>query len=163
MVVPGAATHAQNWSQRANRLDVTPTTGGVEITLTSNSNEAPPGDYMLFLIDGSGVPSVAEFFRAEFGLPGDFDFNGIVDGEDYLAWQRDPNLGSLSDWQTNYGSGSPLSAANAPIPEPSTELMGAIMLGVFCARRAKRGRVQYQINGGAHSSWPLNRRLPPPT
>ena len=84
--MPGATTHSQNWSQRANRLEVTPTTGGVDITLTSNSNEAPPGDYMLFLVDENGIPSVAEFIRAEFGQPGDFDFNGTVVGLDLLAW-----------------------------------------------------------------------------
>lgn len=137
MVVPGATTHSQNWSQRANRLDVTQAAGGVEITLTSNSNEAPPGDYMLFLIDNNGVPSVAEYFRAEFGLPGDFDFDGIVDGNDFLAWQRDPNLGSLSDWQANYGSGAPLSASSSAVPEPSTVVMmlGAFFaLGIFPAR-----------------------------
>ncbi|MGI9427771.1 MAG: galactose oxidase early set domain-containing protein, partial [Bythopirellula sp.] len=136
MVVPGAATHAQNWSQRANRLDVNQTTGGIEITLTSNSNEAPPGDYMLFLIDDNGIPSVAEFVRAEFGLPGDFDLSGTVDGNDFLAWQRDPSLGSLSDWQTNYGNGGPLSASSSPVPEPSTVtmmLLGMMMLGAASA------------------------------
>jgi len=82
MVVPGAATHSQNWSQRANRLDVSQTTGGVEITLTTNSNEAPPGDYMLFLIDNNGVPSVAEYVRAAFALAGDFDGDGDWDIDD---------------------------------------------------------------------------------
>ena len=135
MVVPGAATHSQDWSQRANRLDVTQPTGGVEITLTGNSNEAPPGDYMLFLIDENGVPSVAEFFRAEFGLPGDFDANGTVDGQDFLAWQRDPSLGSLIDWQSNYGNA--FAAYTAAIPEPSTLLQilsACAAFGIFPPR-----------------------------
>jgi len=137
MVVPGAATHSQNWSQRANRLDVTQAAGGVEITLTSNSNEAPPGDYMLFLIDDNGIPSVAEFFRAEFGQPGDFDFNGTVDGLDFLALQLDPSLGALSDWEANYGDGTPLSASSSAVPEPSTVVMmlsAFYALGIFPAR-----------------------------
>jgi hypothetical protein len=36
-------------------------------------------------------------------LPGDFDGDGDVDGRDLLALQRDPNLGSLTAWQANYG------------------------------------------------------------
>ena len=34
---------------------------------------------------------------------GDFDQDGDVDGEDFLTWQREPNLGSPTDWQTNFG------------------------------------------------------------
>ena len=34
---------------------------------------------------------------------GDFDQDDDVDGEDFLIWQREPNLGSLTDWQTNFG------------------------------------------------------------
>ncbi len=54
-----------------------------------------------------------------FGVPGDFDTDGDVDGSDFLLWQRDPSVGSLSDWETNYGSTSPLSATATTVPEPS--------------------------------------------
>jgi len=30
----------------------------------------------------------------------DFDNDGDVDGADFLAWQRNPRVGSLSDWQS---------------------------------------------------------------
>jgi T5SS/PEP-CTERM-associated repeat protein len=59
------------------------------------------------------------------GQVGDFDGNGIVDGRDLLAWQRNPHLGSLADWQNQYGNGS-LSAV--AIPEPATWLL---ILGVI--------------------------------
>ena len=138
MVVPGAATHAQDWSQRANRLDVTEVAGGVELTLTSNSNEAPPGNYMLFIIDDNDIPSVAEFFIAGFGTPGDFDFNGTVDNNDFLVWQRDPSVGNLSDWEVNYGT--PLTSSTATVPEPNTMvlLLGVTtVLGIYPARRSR--------------------------
>ncbi|MEM8680471.1 MAG: galactose oxidase-like domain-containing protein, partial [Planctomycetota bacterium] len=82
MVVPGSTTHSQNWAQRANRLEVTQASDGVFITLTENANEAPPGMYMLFLIDDQGIPSVAEFVRAEFDvILGDFTGPaGVPDG-----------------------------------------------------------------------------------
>ena len=126
MIVPGATTHSQNWSQRANRLDVTQVEGGVEITLTTNSNEAPPGDYMLFLINESGVPSIAEFFRAEFALEGDYNGDGVVDAADFTVW-RD-RLGAGYDqedydlWANNYGN----QVASNSVPEPG----GAVLLAM---------------------------------
>ena len=47
-----------------NRLPVTPSgTESVSITAPPSPNHAPPGHYMLFLIDGNGVPSVAKIIR----------------------------------------------------------------------------------------------------
>lgn len=40
---------------------------GLTVKAPPNSNIAPPGYYMLFLIDSSGVPSVAEMVRVEYG------------------------------------------------------------------------------------------------
>lgn len=60
------------------------------------------------------------------GRVGDFDGDGDVDGRDFLAWQRNPHLGSLADWQNAYGN-DPLSAATA-VPEPSCL---ALMLGLI--------------------------------
>ena len=95
----------------------------------------PAGDYMLFLINDNGVPSVAEYVRAGFGLPGDFDFSGVVDGMDLLLWQQDPGVGSLADWEANYGS--PLSASSAVVPEPSTMV---IVLAALAALKTFPGR-----------------------
>jgi hypothetical protein len=60
---------------------------------------------------------------------GDFDEDGDVDGDDFLAWQRDPAVGDLADWRANYGFVPPLSAdASQPVPEPAPLLMLAIAL-----------------------------------
>jgi hypothetical protein len=48
---------------------------------------------------------------------GDFDGDGDVDGADLLMWQRNPSLGSLDVWQSEYGSSS-LAAGSTAIPEP---------------------------------------------
>ena len=37
-------------------------------------------------------------------VPGDFNGDGIVDGTDFLLWQLDPSVGSLADWEANYGT-----------------------------------------------------------
>lgn len=60
--------------------------------------------------------------------PGDFDGDGDVDGHDFLVWQRNPGVGSLSDWQNFYGAGSSVATA-AAVPEPTT--LGLIALGSF--------------------------------
>jgi hypothetical protein len=49
----------------------------------------------------------------------DFDNDGDVDGRDFLAWQRNPGIGNLADWQADYGTGS-LVATQTAVPEPST-------------------------------------------
>jgi hypothetical protein len=50
--------------------------------------------------------------------PGDFNDNGVVDGSDFLAWQRGLgaayDAGDLAIWQANFGSGSQAVAALDP-------------------------------------------------
>ena len=71
----------------------------------------------------------------ETGIPGDFDHDDDVDGYDFLVWQRDTSVGSLSDWEMNYGTGtSPL--ASVAIPEPSSLLLAVLGMALFCRRTA---------------------------
>jgi len=66
---PGAATHAFDMDQRLIGLcgaaPQPPCTGSGTLTLTTppNGNIAPPGSYMLFLLDSAGVPSKAQFLQ----------------------------------------------------------------------------------------------------
>jgi hypothetical protein len=68
-------------------------------------------------------------------LPGDFDLDGDVDGADFLEWQRDPSVGSLADWQTNYGMVASLSASSGAIPEPTT---CTLVLAALCLAMSRR-------------------------
>ncbi len=58
-----SVTHAFNANQRYLPLTFQPRTGAVDVTLPSNQNLAPPGYYMLFLLDSNGVPSVSAMVR----------------------------------------------------------------------------------------------------
>lgn len=58
-----SVTHAFNMDQRLNVLTFTPTAGGLNITAPANANLAPPGFYMLFLVDTDGVPSVGSIVQ----------------------------------------------------------------------------------------------------
>jgi hypothetical protein len=61
---PGASTHAINMEQRYVPVPFTVTgSGSIQLTPPGDPTVAPPGYYMLFLLNGSGVPSVASFVR----------------------------------------------------------------------------------------------------
>lgn len=57
-----STTHAFNMSQRINFLPFTRTPGGLSITAPARGVDAPPGHYMLFLLN-KGVPSVAKIVQ----------------------------------------------------------------------------------------------------
>jgi hypothetical protein len=63
----GAVTHSVNMEQRYVPLSFT--AGGSSVTATGprDANVAPPGVYMLFLIDADGVPSVARMISVGTG------------------------------------------------------------------------------------------------
>ncbi len=64
LVAPGADTHATDMSQRIVELSApVPTSGGVALTAPGSANLAPPGFYMLFLLDAQGTPSTARFVQ----------------------------------------------------------------------------------------------------
>lgn len=55
-----AVTHCFNMGQRHVALDFAPSDfAGFQITAPADANLAPPGYYMLFVLDGNGVPAVA--------------------------------------------------------------------------------------------------------
>ncbi|HEX3553852.1 MAG TPA: galactose oxidase-like domain-containing protein [Thermoanaerobaculia bacterium] len=58
-----STTHAFNQNQRINRLSFSQTAGGLSVMVPASANLAPPGHYMLFILNGSGVPSVAQIIR----------------------------------------------------------------------------------------------------
>lgn len=59
----GSVTHSFDQNARALSLSFSAAAGGLNITMPPDGNTAPPGYYMLFLVNGSGVPSVASFVR----------------------------------------------------------------------------------------------------
>ncbi|MDQ3810242.1 MAG: DUF1929 domain-containing protein [Chloroflexota bacterium] len=59
----GSVTHAFDMNQRFNRLAFTPTAGGLTVTAPASRNLAPPGHYLLFILNGTGVPSMARIVK----------------------------------------------------------------------------------------------------
>jgi len=67
---PGSPTHAFDQDQRLVRASYTVGGGVLNVTAPPNGNIAPPGYYMLFILNPAGVPSIASFVRltADFSL-----------------------------------------------------------------------------------------------
>ncbi len=55
-----STTHAADMSQRLNTLQFQVAGGGLTLTPPADGRTAPPGPYMLFLVNEAGVPSVAQ-------------------------------------------------------------------------------------------------------
>jgi hypothetical protein len=55
-----STTHAFDMSQRLNTLEFTVAGSGLTLTPPASGRIAPPGPYMLFLVNEQGVPSVAQ-------------------------------------------------------------------------------------------------------
>jgi len=60
---PGAPTHSFDMEQRFVGLSYTVGSGVLNVTGPPNGNVAPPGYYLLFILNSAGVPSVASFVR----------------------------------------------------------------------------------------------------
>jgi hypothetical protein len=66
LIRPAATTHGQDENQRYVPLTFTPVdfgTSRLTVTAPPDSFDAPPGDYLLFLVNKKGVPSVARWVR----------------------------------------------------------------------------------------------------
>ena len=61
----GTVTHAFDMGQRANTLSFTATDTGVEVTAPASANLAPPGHYLLFILNRNGVPSEGQVVRIQ--------------------------------------------------------------------------------------------------
>jgi hypothetical protein len=59
----GSDTHAFNTDQNYIPLSFTQTLGGLTVQSPANDNLAPPGYYMLFIVNKNGVPSIAPMVR----------------------------------------------------------------------------------------------------
>jgi hypothetical protein len=63
LIRTGATTHFFDENTHFVPVTFTQTTGGLNITAPANGNAAPPGHYMLFLVNGNGVPSIAPILQ----------------------------------------------------------------------------------------------------
>lgn len=59
LIKTGSVTHSNNFEQRFLELSFTALPGGVRAQAPANAALAPPGNYLLFVFNSQGIPSVA--------------------------------------------------------------------------------------------------------
>ncbi len=99
----GSTTHTFDESQRFMHLGFTQASGGINVTTPANGNIAPPGFYMLFLLNSSGVPSVAKIIQITQGGGSTGTVTGTV---------TSTSGAPLADAQVNSGSASATTASD---------------------------------------------------
>jgi hypothetical protein len=63
LIRPGSVTHSFDMDQRLVALAFKVTPGSLQATVPSNHSLAPPGYYLLFIVNAQGVPSVGRFVK----------------------------------------------------------------------------------------------------
>ena len=81
----GSVTHGVNSEQRYLELSFTQNGNTLTLTPPGDGNQAPPGHYMLFVIDGAGVPSEAAFVRLTAPTPVNWQFVSTSNGSSPTA------------------------------------------------------------------------------
>ncbi|MGH2773933.1 MAG: galactose oxidase early set domain-containing protein, partial [Actinomycetota bacterium] len=61
LIKPGSVTHSTSFDQRFLDLDYTRSGETLRVDGPASAAHAPPGDYMIFIVSSTGVPSVASW------------------------------------------------------------------------------------------------------
>jgi Domain of unknown function (DUF1929)/Glyoxal oxidase N-terminus/PKD domain len=119
----GAVTHAFDMDQRYVGLSFSTSAGVLNITGPPDGNIAPPGYYMLFIVNNSGVPSVASMVQVS-SAANDVPPTGTITNPasnvtitagqavPYSGTGSDPD-GTISAYSWSFPGGSPNSSALA--------------------------------------------------
>lgn len=118
----GSVTHGNNQDQRRVPLNFTTSGSTLNVTMPANGRVCPPGPYMLFILNASGVPSVAKIISVaapvqttipkqpgdqvwvEDSLPAGAIPDGIGEGWNWIGSNPPPFSGALAN-QSNIVAG----------------------------------------------------------
>ncbi|MGH8771005.1 MAG: galactose oxidase-like domain-containing protein, partial [Pyrinomonadaceae bacterium] len=69
MIRLSSTTHAFNMGQHPAEPSFAQASGGLNVTAPTNGNAAPPGHYLLFILNGSGLPSIGKVIQISGDAP----------------------------------------------------------------------------------------------
>jgi hypothetical protein len=100
LVRSSSVTHSVNQEQRYVPLRFVATDDALTVEAPDNANIAPPGYYMLFIIDANGVPSMAQMVNVKAASPIDASLVG--------NWRFDEATGIIASDASGYNNGGQL-------------------------------------------------------
>jgi prepilin-type N-terminal cleavage/methylation domain-containing protein len=110
--------------------------------------------------DGTPPKLTIDYSIGPAGEPGDFDGDQLVDGDDFLAWQRrlnagvNPlNAGDLAVWRGSFGA--PASPAASGVPEPASAGMAYAGVGILVAMSRRRTLIRARRQSASRSGFTL--------
>ena len=124
LVRPGSQTHAFDMDQRLVELSFTKASGSLTVTAPPHGNIAPPGYYMLFILNSAGVPSLARFVRLATGTPANQAPTATIDSPSsnmtinpggsisFAGSGSDPD-GNVASYAWTFDGGSPAASTEA--------------------------------------------------
>ena len=123
----GSVTHAFDQNQRFLNLSFSRKGGGLTVSAPEDNFAAPPGYYMLFVLDGRGVPSVGKMVRVINEVPRarkeitfsdawKYDDRGINHGSSWLTANFDDSAWKSGAGQLGYGDGDEGTLLNPGAP-----------------------------------------------
>lgn len=130
---PGSVTHSVNFEQRLVRLHFKQEDPLIQVTAPWHPAIAPPGWYMLFLVDENGVPSKAAWVRLKHQCPPVPPSTVVVqlEGVDQLTVEQAAAMENepLTLEFRNPATGTPLQTFTLPMARPDSS--GQVALEVW--------------------------------
>ena len=150
---PGTPTHAFDMDQRLVRLSYSVGSGVLNVTAPPNGNIAPPGYYMLFILNSAGVPSIASFVRLS-AATADFSLSATPASQTVLPGQSTSYTATVTP-ETGFtgivsfsASGLP-SGATAAFAPTSVAGSGSTTMNVITSITTPMGAYQLTIIGAS--------------
>ena len=145
---PGAPTHAFDMDQRLVRTSYTVGNGVLNVTAPPNGNIAPPGYYMLFIVNSAGVPSIASVMQltATFSLSATPASRTVLPGASTSYTVTVSADTGFTDTVSFSVSGLP-SGASATFSPASVNGSGATTMSVSTSMLTPPGSYQLTITG----------------
>jgi Domain of unknown function (DUF4082)/Domain of unknown function (DUF1929)/Fibronectin type III domain/Glyoxal oxidase N-terminus len=126
----GTSTHQMDFAQHFVPLSFTKGSGQLTVTMPANGNYAPPANYMLFIVNSNGTPSVASFVNlgASQQAPAQAQAvtaSALSSSSALVTWRAAPSTGSaVTSYTVTPYDGStalaPTTVTGSPAPTRAT-------------------------------------------